>query len=288
MYRGYRITANSNFTGWCSDCKLTPAELFEHFAKSGLDGVDLDLEPVGLAADFRSEASKIAELAAYYSLDLSFGHLPFHEAKLKKPDGKNDHEAFKRLMLDAIEAASIIGVKRGVVHPKRIADNEDDIDANFKLNERWFAPILEQADKFGVELLIENMPSYYTDGKGRFGSKAEHIIMLADSFRCSNCWDTGHANINGDDQYEAIKLLGSRLKGLHLNDNVRLVDAHLIPFFGTADWKGIMKGLRETGYSGTFNFECRTRHMPRAATGYAVRHLIEVAHTLIDLDTGDR
>ena len=285
MYRGYKITANSNFTGFCSDGRRTPEEIFEHFAKTGLDGTDFDTEYFAGKADFESEAIRIGELAAKYGLDVSFGHLPFHKKLAARPDGKEDDEAFRRLMLDAIKAASLMGIRRGVVHPIQIKSNPGDLDANFRLNSEWFAPLLEQAANCNLELLIENMPSYSTEGPCRYGSKADHIIALADAFGCGNCWDTGHANINGDDQAAEIIKLGSRLKGLHLNDNVTKIDAHLIPFFGTADWKGVMRGLKEIGYGYTFNFECRTRHMPKAATGYVARHLLEVAHALIDMDT---
>ena len=71
--------------------------------------------------------------------------------------------------------------------------------------------------------------------------------------------------------------------GLHLNDNVGgHIDAHLIPGFGTADWDGVMRALCDIGYSGTFNFECRTRHLPKAASEFVGYHLMSVARSLID------
>ena len=53
-----------------------------------------------------------------------------------------------------------------------------------------------------------------------------------------------------------IRAAGSRLKALHIADNDTSGDQHLLPFgCGTVDWQDVMRGLREVGYSGLFNFE---------------------------------
>ena len=281
----YKITANSRFHRVFTDRTTTVKETIDYFAAKGFDGIDVNLEYIAeLGEDWRSKVAEHAEYAVSKGLDLSFGHLPFHSSLCRGADGKPDKAAFRQFTFDSLEAAKIIGIRRAVIHPKHDTAREADLDANFKLNIEKLSPFMERAEQLGIRLLVENMPNYYTDGQIRYGTLPEHIAAIADYFGCGNCWDTGHANITGVDQRAGINLLGKRLGGLHLNDNVEgHIDAHLIPFFGTTDWKGVMQGLADIDYDGTFNFECRTYHMPEAASGYVGEHLLCVAHTLLGM-----
>ncbi len=287
--KNYIITANSRFHRVFTDRTTTVRETIDYFAEKGFGGIDVNLEYIfDYGDDWRRHAEKHAEYAAKKGLDLSFGHLPFHASLFRGADGKNDKKAFGRFVFETLEAAKVLGLKRAVIHPKHLEDREDDFDANLKANIEKIAPIAEKAEKLGIRLLVENMPNYYTDGRMRFGCLPEHIIPVADYFGCGICWDTGHANISGVDQRAGINAVGKRLGGLHLNDNVAgHIDAHLIPFFGTSDWEGVMKGLGDIGYDGTFNFECRTYHMPESASGYVGEHLLCVAHTLLSMLDGE-
>lgn len=70
------------------------------------------------------------------------------------------------------------------------------------------------------------------------------------------CWDTGHGMISGDDQYEALTLLGHRVKALHIDDNYGTArDVHLLPYEGLIDWSKVLRALREIGYDHDFAFE---------------------------------
>ena len=281
----YLITANSRFHRVFTDRKTTVEETIDYFAEKGFDGIDVNLEYIAdYGEDWRPYAEKHAEYAHSKGLDLSFGHLPFHASLCPGADGKPDKKAFERFMSEALDAAALIGLRRAVIHPKHLTASEDDFDANLQENIKKLTPAAEKAAKLGIRLLVENMPNYYTDGQMRFGCLPEHIIAIADYFGCGICWDTGHANISEVDQRAALNKIGKRLGGLHLNDNVAgHIDAHLIPFFGTSDWEGVMKGLADIDYDGTFNFECRTYHMPSAASGYVGEHLLCVAHTLLGM-----
>ena len=74
-----------------------------------------------------------------------------------------------------------------------------------------------------------------------------------DNFTC--CIDTGHAGITGEDCGDTIRVMGSRVRALHLNDNDFRTDGHLIPFQGKIDWDDVMRALAEIDYQGDFTFE---------------------------------
>ena len=42
---------------------------------------------------------------------------------------------------------------------------------------------------------------------------------------------------------------------LHLHDNNRIDDQHLIPFDGTIDWQTTMRQIRQSGYKGAIALE---------------------------------
>ena len=68
-------------------------------------------------------------------------------------------------------------------------------------------------------------------------------------------WDTGHANMQDMPQDEALRLLGSHVRALHVQDNMGDADSHLVPFLGTMNMDSVMNGLLDIGYDGYFTFE---------------------------------
>ena len=56
-------------------------------------------------------------------------------------------------------------------------------------------------------------------------------------------------------QDEALRILGSHIRGLHIQDNMEDHDTHLCPFLGTMNMDAVMNGLLDIGYDGYFTFE---------------------------------
>ena len=76
------------------------------------------------------------------------------------------------------------------------------------------------------------------------------------------CLDTGHANCAGIAAGKFARILGDRLKVLHIHDNMAKSDAHALPFTGTIDWKDFGAALKEIGYSGALSLEWRNGGFP--------------------------
>ena len=283
------ITANSNFHRKFTDTTLTHEEVVDYFADTGFGGIDYDFESlavIGLPHDeLVAYAAALGERAAAHGLNLSFGHLPFHKKLAQDAEGNFDKVRFDYLMFTAMDIAVAMGAKRAVIHPKFSKDPAEDHERQHRRNLEYLTPYMNYAARVGLTLLVENMPSYTQPGEPmRYCGNAAEIAAVADYFGCGNCWDAGHATLNHLDQRAELNLLGKRLQGIHLQDNTgHSSDDHLIPFFGTTDWAGVTAGLADVGYSGTFNFECRTRYMPRACGAYVGQHLLTVANVLLDM-----
>ena len=128
----------------------------------------------------------------------------------------------------------------------------------------YFSAIVPVLKETGVVMCIENLFFYIRETKEWaicYGSTGEELRDLIDTLNemhgpCfAACVDTGHAVVAGQNPAEMIRTLGSRIKVLHIQDNLGVKDEHLIPTEGTIDWKSVAEALRDIGYTGTFNFE---------------------------------
>lgn len=124
-------------------------------------------------------------------------------------------------------------------------------------NRRFFAPILERAEKFGVNILVENFNKMCVPGLYWIDNATDllTLIELVDHPLFHAVWDAGHANLQEMPQDEELRLLGSHVRALHIQDNMGDTDSHLLPFLGSMNLDAVMHSLADIGYSGYFTFE---------------------------------
>ena len=116
----------------------------------------------------------------------------------------------------------------------------------------------------------------------------DELLATADSLGIDLCWDFGHMNVNtfgGDnDQRDAIRRAGSRIKVLHVHDNCGgRPDEHLPPYLGSVDWDNTLPVLKEIGYKGNFNFEVLPTNIPGEKIEYFARYLVDIGKKFIKL-----
>lgn len=258
----------------CGD--MTAEECIDLLSEAGYTAMDFWLNkycekadgPM-LQPDWRQFIGRVREYADKKGIAVGQVHAHWRLGTEIREDFSCD--APSNLTLNNIEACAMLNSRRLVFHPLQRwlrmpdeADRRKVLDANV----RYFGALLPAAEKYGVEIHIENLFDHHhvwqeEDPVFPFG-QTEDILYLLDrlnSPRVKTCLDTGHANINGVNIPAAIRAYGKRLGSLHLNDNfgrIRPVyeDLHLFPGNGRLDWKAIIRALREVEYEGTFNFEC--------------------------------
>lgn len=124
-------------------------------------------------------------------------------------------------------------------------------------NKEFFMPLLEAAEKHGVNILVENFNRMCVPGLYWIDNAPDLLEMI----ECVNhplfhaVWDVGHANMQPMPQDEALRLLGGHVRALHIQDNLEDTDSHLLPFLGTLSLDSVMCGLSDIGYDGFFTFE---------------------------------
>ena len=85
-----------------------------------------------------------------------------------------------------------------------------------------------------------------------------------------------------DDQYEALTLLGHRVKALHIDDNYGTArDVHLLPYEGLIDWSKVLRALHEIGYEHDFAFEHALNPTPHAVMPAQLRYMCALGREML-------
>ena len=157
--------------------------------------------------------------------------------------------------LRSIEICEVLGIKNTVVHngfAKGISKDEW-----FAKNKAFYEKLIPAMERHGVNVLCEN--STRANMGDRYfintGSDMREFIKYVDHPMVHGCWDTGHANCEGN-QYEEILAIGDELYAIHYNDNHGGKDDHVAPFLGTLNHDEVITALIDVGFQGYFTLEC--------------------------------
>lgn len=227
---------------------------------------------------------QINEIVAEAGIRWSQGHA--HFVNWEEEDLAN-WQWHDELVRRSIVGAGMMGVKTLVVHPKTYPDpawysRKSSLNVNLESLKKYG----EWAALYDLTIAIENL-SEKRVGR-RFGTGPEELLELVellDDPLFGICWDSGHAHISGINQVEALYMIGSHLKALHICDNHGGADEHLPPLAGTIEWESFMKVLREVRYSGDFTFEViyRGSGLPHRLYDLFLETLYELGNHLLSL-----
>lgn len=202
-------------------------------------------------------------------------------------------EEINARMMEAARKSIVIteymGSHQCVLHPacpreniKRLAADEE-----WEINKAIYTALIPDLKAHHVMGLLENLFTRSSDGL-RFsgvcsdfheaGRWVDELNAIAGEELFGFCFDTGHCHLARENQYRAVKLLGSRIKALHMHDNPGTDDLHRAPYTGTIDWEGFLRGLHEVGYRGDLNFEATNalNMYPAEMTDECLRHLAAI------------
>ncbi len=207
------------------------------------------------------------------------------------PQDNTEEDRAERMekMKKSIHIANLFGCRNWVIHPimpngTNDLDLGDDIIQNtWELNITFMRELLAYAKEQDVIICFENMPM----PRFSIGSVADimRVVREMNDDHFKVCLDTGHVNVfPGQTLYDAVKLIGSNLRVMHVHDNDGHGDQHKLPYFGTADWEGFGRALKEIGYTGVFSFETSPSwDMPDEVFDDTCRLMVKMAENLRSL-----
>lgn len=256
------------------------------YKANGIDGVDFGFDCYTVGNGHRDRffsGQSIDELKAFFTpykeaferhgIEVVQTHPPFPTFKFV--DGKDESkEDYNARALNAVkktlELTAFFGCKYAVVHPAHgVLDM--DLDEQKKANMKYYSGLIDDARRYGVTVCLENMWNR-RNGGAIVDSACSNPYEACDYIDTLNdmageelfgfCFDVGHANLTGKNMRNDLRILGKRVKVLHIHDTDKLEDKHTLPYAYTGsqglsvtDYVGFIAGLRDIGYEGNINFE---------------------------------
>lgn len=247
---------------------------FEAVKSAGFTDITIEFTRTShlLSDNFESEIKNLKKVLDSMDLTVSQTHLEGYSLTLgtSVTDSETD-----KLIEHSVIATALLEAPWGVLHPRTCFDAINDRKMNLEENIKFVTPLLKVAEKYGTGIAVENIPTWRDAEKNKFFSAHhEELIDLIDYFDSPNlgiCWDTGHANLNKhcDDQYQAIREIGHRLKATHIASNDGRYDDHLMPpAFGTVDCEKLASVLKEIRYDGVICCELHSSDIPETRDTY--------------------
>lgn len=196
----------------------------------------------------------------------------------------------EEIVKKSITCTKILGAPWTVSHPGT-AYGSAMKQTSLEKNIEYFSRHLEQAQREGVGLCIENMADFPGQGyKRSYCAAVEELAELVDRLnrdfdKVGVCWDFGHANLVYSDQVPCLRYLGNRIKVTHVHDNSGEWDEHRVPYLGNVNWEAIMPTLKEINYQGDFSFEVKrlAAHVPEHIKDSMWMHMKRVGEYLISM-----
>lgn len=237
-------------------------EMVEFLAHVGFDGIDMSFENISRFDDsVRHVLYSTAKYAAMNDIELSACHLSFY---MPDPDSTDFKTRYAEEIRCGIDCAEFMGIKLAAIHPVAYHSSSRSFEDWIIKNVEFLGSAREYASSKGVMLCVENMPSASESANDHlFGSLPSEIAALARILDIKVCFDFGHANVTGIDIPKGIDEVRDVLGLVHIHDNCKRADSHLIPFNGDIDWRACMQALKNSGYSGPLDLEIKTSHMPK-------------------------
>jgi sugar phosphate isomerase/epimerase len=172
-------------------------------------------------------------------------------------------EKYVQLLRNRIEFCSAIGGDAVVVHPP-------EAPSDYALSCKAIEDVRTICEDLGIVLAVENC--FPDDDK----LLAQYFEKFTPEF-VGYCFDSGHANLYNN--FDDLMKFSNRLRGLHLHDNLGKEDDHQPPFYGSVDWKRVMRWIGQSGYSKPFNFELT--HGPGYFEGTPEEYLDYAARSIL-------
>ncbi len=241
----------------------------------GADGVDFDTHSQDHTDENSIFSKSEDEIRKYYSSlkkraeELGIAICQTHgRFRTYTADRQDNIKNMENLRLDLL-AASCLGAPYCVIHNVTTAAMGPECDPKVMrdLSFDMFCAAIPMAKKYGVKLATETFGDSPRHGCCDFFGQSNEFLMnynrvcAVEDFSdwLVTCADTGHSNkamrFGQPNPGDVIRLLGSTLGCLHLNDNDTLTDQHKPPLAGTIDWYDVISALDEVGYSGYYNME---------------------------------
>lgn len=220
---------------------LTVKETMDAIKQAGFENVFVQWYHESL--DFTKE--KQVEYLNKLGLTINFAHLGYEKINTIWEDGI-EGEALVESYQQDIKICKENNIPMVVMHLTKgtIAPKQN------KLGLERLKNIVEYAEKLEIKVAFENT---------KITGYLEYVLENITNKNLGICYDAGHCHVHFKDQFDYLKFK-DRIFAVHLHDNDKSDDLHLLPFDGTIRWDLVLKNLKEAGYKGPTTLELCYRY----------------------------
>lgn len=185
------------------------------------------------------------KLCKNLGFNIIFAHLGYQNINSIWEDGSEGDDLVERYKKD-ISNCKKYDIPMVVMHltSKKVAPIYSEIGLNRIRN------ITEYAKKLDIKVAFEN-----TKIKGYL----EYVLNNINDDNVGICFDSGHYHVHFNDEFN-FELFKNRIFAVHLHDNDKSDDLHLLPFDGTINWECVINKLKECNYTGPITMELCYRY----------------------------
>ena len=256
-----KLSLSSDATSKYSECGLSCFDSLKAIRDCGFSCTDLNIPAQYVLTDPLGEGERMRAMLDEIELLPTTSHA-------NPPNPLKHPKEAKEIAESTLLFCQGASIPMTVVHPGAIRGNTR--EEFFERNVAFYRSLIPMAEQTGVTVLVENIGNYADPYFLRNGKELSEMLDRIDHPLFGACWDIGHANHfypKDGNQYDSILALGKRLQAIHAHDNVGCLtdtyrhirlDMHTFPAFSGAasvNWDAVMQGLKDVGYTGTFNFE---------------------------------
>ena len=179
-------------------------------------------------------------------------HAPFADINIASPSAAMLKASIKRLT-QSINCAAALEAKTWVLHPgMKTGIGNFYPDADWKQNLSSIKQLIKIADNQGLTVAIENLPGKYWF---LMSTPEEFLRMYKEGdLNVGVVFDIAHANL--EKQVEPfLKEIPEKIIHIHVSDNFGETDNHFGIGYGSIDYPGFAKALKQIGYRGNLVIE---------------------------------
>lgn len=190
--------------------------------------------------DWSMTQEEQVEFIKSQGLNIIFAHLGYQNINsiwVEGDEGEALVERYKRNIRECKER----GIELVIMHltSKHVAPMYNEIGLN------RIKKITDYAKEVGVKVAFENT---------KIRGYLEYVLGNITDSHVGMCFDAGHFHAHFDDDFNH-EFVKNRIFAVHLHDNDKSDDQHLLPYDGTVNWNLVVDKLKDCNYNGPITLE---------------------------------
>ncbi len=220
---------------------VTPQQTIQAIKNAGFDGVFIQWYN---KENLFSQEEQL-KLCRKLGLKIVFAHLGYKNINNIWLEGDEGDNLVKNYIND-LDACSKNKIEMVVMH---LTSKSEAPEPNL-IGIKRLQKIVNHAEKLNIKIAFENT---------KIWGYLEYVLKHIQNKNVGICFDSGHYHAHFNDKFNWDNFK-DKIFAVHLHDNDKSDDLHLLPFDGTINWNALTENLKKANYSGPVILESCYRY----------------------------